>query len=73
MERICGTEGLRALANDNWADMWSQKIIEQANKERRSNSRLNTFMETIQGTSLWEVIMKFLFIVWNKNADNQID
>ncbi len=59
MERICGTEGLRALANDNWADMWSQKIIEQANKERRSNSRLNTFMETIQGTSLWEVIMKF--------------
>ena len=48
-ERICGTERLQHLVGESWEKSWSKCIIEQANLEKASNSRLRDVVGDFEG------------------------
>ena len=49
-ERICETERLLHLVRESWKKSWSNRIVEQANLEKESNSRLRDLMDSLKGT-----------------------
>ena len=51
IEKICGTERLRQSTRQAWALQWAPKILEQAEREKGSNSRLRSVMDGVDQPS----------------------
>ena len=61
-ERICETERLQHLVRESWEKSWSNRIVEQANLEKESNSRLRDLMDSLKGTVIY---------MWQSQVENE--
>ena len=63
MERICGIDHLKFIIRESWSQTWSRRIVEQAELEKHSNSRLRKVMSLSGESEYCGQLIMFIHMV----------